>query len=307
MKIAFISNFRDTCGISVYGENLIKYFPEEDIEFHIIPPSNMSYALKQAEGCDITHINFHEGTRYGFSLPEFINTTHLPTILTNHTTTYSIEWFELLTFIITHIPAPQFGEINRVVSQPILDLEFDQESPRKLVLTQAGFPFPWKNYPKICEAAMTLQCNGYKPEILFFMPDTYHYDTHKEIKKCKDIINGDIPATFVTEWLDDVSLVTRMHNEASVAVYYTEEKREGPSASVRLGIAAKIPVVVNKDAYQYQDILDEEGIYPTNNEELAGVIAEAYKQEKYASDLISRQSYAKVGSQYMDIYKEVLR
>lgn len=307
MKVAFISNFYDTCGISIYGENLIKYFPE-DIEFHVIPPSNMEYALEQASDCDLVHINFHEGTGYGFSIPEFLDKIHLPAILTNHTTTYEANWFEKVDILVTHIPHPNFGKKNRVVGQPILDLEFNQNPPQKMVLTQAGFPFPWKNYPKICEAAMNLKDMGCEPELLFFMPDTYHYNTQLEIDKCKKIVDDIIPATYITEWIDDISLVTRMHNEASVAVYYTEEKREGPSASVRLGIAAKIPVVVNGSAYQYQDIVGEPGIFAAydGERELVRTIEEAYHSKKYAADLISRQNYSTVGSQYYEIYKEVL-
>jgi len=305
MKVTFITNWQDSCGIAIYGENLLNHL-SENIEINLVPPSNWEFACSQLVGSDLVHINFHEGLRFGFDLEKFVEEAKkfgFPVILTNHTTLYKAPWFQKLDKIVTHIPNLEFGDKNIVIPQPIWKLELE-EAPRHdyIGITQAGFPFAWKWYDKICESAVKLS-KSHTMLVYLFMPDTYHGHAQMEINRCKSILRGKINYDFYTEWFDDKEIIHRMHQNANVACYYTGEKREGPSASVRMAIAAQLPTIVNGNAYQYQDILNEEGVYPCyQDEDLPDIIQKAYSENKRPLQLIEKQSYEVVAKKYEELW-----
>lgn len=298
MKIALLSNYNEYCGIASYARDLLKYHGQ-GIEY--IP---VQWGDLLPQDYDVLHVNFYHGLGHQLDSYSYIEK---PIILTNHATNYWNNSFNKCRFIVTHELARIYHANNVVIPMGIPEQSFSWEVPEKFVLSQAGFAFPWKNYPAICAASAQLTATGHKNEVKLFMPDTNNSNVYEEILKCQS--QGAESVTFESSWISTDKLIYLLHKEASVLVWYTGgsnggNSSEGPSASVRMALAARRPVVVNAHASQYNGILDAEGVYPVyRDDDLVETILKAHNEQKWARSLILKESFYQTCREYRELYE----
>jgi len=314
LKIALIGNISDTCGIATYGEDLIKYAPDDIQYVPINPNSKLDLAVKMAQNCDLIHLNYYYGIQASFSYLEFLNKTKKPSILTNHATNKPENWFNLVDILVTHeVPDAIYHKRMVKIFHGIPEKDFKYESHPEFVISQAGFPFPWKNFWKTCMAANEISDLGYEIRVKLFMPSTYRQDVRPEIEKCVQVIKSNISMYIDTQWLEEDELIYSLHRDASVISCYTGGSyygngAEGPSGSARLAVASKRPIIVNGNAPQYAGLIGHSGIYPVyKDNDLASSFIMAHKTGGYASDLLMEQSYHQIMRKYQELYCELLK
>lgn len=313
MKVGLVSNFNEQCGISTYAEDLVRY-KNANVEYELIYNTSLVKAVSLANSCDIIHINFYPAVGFGFDFKTFLENVDKKFILTNHSTKFQQEWYKSLSVVVTHLPVISGYFLTRNVHIPhgIPEKNLSNIKPSKLILSQSGFPFAWKNFPVVCKTASILYKNGVDVSVILFMPNTDRSPVDAELLKCKTALNPNIDSKFITDWLDEDILIQRLHDEASVMLHFTSGsvgtiESEGPSGSVRISIASQRPVVLNANASQYVDLLKYDGIYGAySEEELPDLVMKAYTENKTTKDLIEDQSYKKMCDKYYNLYLQEL-
>jgi hypothetical protein len=305
MKVALVTTWEEPCGLFMYSKNLLQYGTDK---YRIINyASSYEQAYEISLSCDVIHVNLYAPI-LSLDITRLLSETQKPTLVTNHRVDTPEIWFALARAVVVHrMPQSQYHPNIHVMPHGIPEKNLPDDDPKSLVLCHAGFPFPWKNHVKICQAANRLHEMWESPRVLLFMPYA-RTDPSPIIEECRRI--SKVPLDIVTDWLDEDNLIPRMHS-ASVMVWYTGESNvnssEGPSGSVGMAIASKRPVVVNGNSSQYAGILNYSGIYPVYLEEhLAETILRAHRNGGYAEELLKEHSWYRVAREYSELYKSII-
>lgn len=305
MKVLFLSNWNDTCGISEYGTNI---FLELNKSSEItISPMDIGQPLEEIVGnsadADIVHLNWQPGVSRVFNPAALVAAVEKPIIYTNHYTHLIEPWHKNLAAMVVHTPIDTKAKVF-YIPMGIIDLDLPDTKLDKLVVGSAGFPFAHKRHDITCLAVNALHRRGIEISVLFFMPETYRTDPHPIISQCKQLL-GDVPSEFVTDWLDEHIVIRRLNSETSVGVYPGESSAIGASGSVRMSLAALRPTVVNSSSNLVKDLLDISGIYSFENiMELADIILEAHNSES-PRKFVKANSYFEAAKKYAQVYKEI--
>jgi len=123
---------------------------------------------------------------------------------------------------------------------PIVDVP-DFKSDGQLRIGTAGFPFLWKRYDVVAEAA-----RKFNAKLIMFGPKNEHFDAGEYLNGIAGHLGGN--AEIVQDWLPVEQIVQTLAT-CDVNIFWFESQKDedqcGQSASVRMGIAAKRPTIIS--------------------------------------------------------------
>lgn len=183
----------------------------------------------------------------------------------------------------------------------------DLRTPTEPRIGTAGFPFPWKRFDVVAEAAKRfgVKCRMIAPRHEF-------YDSKGFIEGIKGHL-GEL-AEVTEDWLP-VDEVVRRLSECTLNIFWYESKvpedQLGQSGSVRMGIAARRPIIISQHRklwtlFGYLDELyiakTEEQVYDYVAEILQG---EIFGNGKRPKRLLQEQGWPTVGEKYHELIERV--
>ncbi len=314
MRVLLISNWSDQCGISMYGNNLLLALNALD-DVEVVPVeigSSSSKLLKATENVDVVHLNHQPYVNRDFYPYEWIDDCTKPIILTNHYSDWIESWYKDLAGVVIHQSETEELQKKlkakvRYIPMGVVNTQLSDSEVEGIAIGQAGLPGPRKKAEEICHAAVELTKRGYDVRVFMIAPLTYKTEPNAHIEEWKEILGEEISLTVITQWLDEYEVIRLLHDNLSICVHPGgAAPSRGSSSSVRLGIAAHRPVVVNAEDVLFKDIIGVEGVYSyIGAENLVDAIIEAYGgvgPEAYAAD----NSYQEIIKKYVSLYKEVM-
>lgn len=178
-------------------------------------------------------------------------------------------------------------------------------TPTEPRIGTAGFPFPWKRFDVVAEAAKRfgVKCRMIAPRHEF-------YDSKEFIEGIKGHLGG--LAEVTEEWLP-VDEVVRRLSECTVNIFWYESKvvedQLGQSGSVRMGIAARRPIIISqhRKLWTLFGYLDELYIAKTE-EQVYEYVAEILKGkmlEKRPERLLQEQGWPATAEKYHELIERV--
>jgi glycosyltransferase involved in cell wall biosynthesis len=307
MKVGLATTWNEPCGIAEYSKNLISSC--QDIDFKILGrPYEATSLIARASDCDVVNFQYESGF-LGIFHPGIMKQFNKPTVLTlhdshpdNNRAVYPftneadvVVVHEKTSDGFIHIPQP-------VISSPVLN-DF---ANYKYAVT-AGFPLPWKGFELLAQATSILV----KKEVLagarFIGPRNPHCDTFSVMNTVKHFLPE---ADYITEWYEQ-SEVIRLMQECPVSVFPYADCKPGISSAVRLGLAARRPIVLSR-CRQFRDLFDYEDEIEfvdgtLSPESLARAITKALESGKYPKRVLEDMSWTKAAQMYKDIYTGLIQ
>ena len=165
----------------------------------------------------------------------------------------------------------------------------------------AGFPFPWKRFDVVAEAAkkFNTRCRMIAPRSDQLDTDLFMEGIAGHIGPLANIYRSWLPAQQV------VSMLAECWANIFWFTSYSPEDQLGQSGSVRLGIAARRPVIISthrklRTLFQYEDELyiagREEDVY----RHLETILA-APERAKRPKRILEEMGWSVVGKQYREL------
>lgn len=239
--VGILSNLHEKCGSADHG----RYLAKELRHYYNVLLSDKGPELS---GCDVVIINWHparikltdEMVRGFQRLGSKVIVIYQNTLGVN--TVERISSLDLADAVITHEPISRPTEVIPVGIWIVKGLAEKVEP----MIGTAGFPFPWKQLEITAGVAKSL---GVKYRL---MAPYYDYDKEAEdlpgyIKGISDIL-GPL-ADIHNEWLP-VEDVIRELSECAVNVFWFNSQGlgalQGQSGSVRIGLAARRPIIISR-------------------------------------------------------------
>jgi len=299
MKILLVTTWEEKCGLAEFSKNLMKSLSAFPVEFQIARVGEDANLYSDTD-CDVIHLGY------------------IPTAPMSST------WFEpsfRATKIIEHhttLPGehPSFPGFDRVVTHHqmpnctyipfgIVEVEGESKPSGGLRIGTAGFPFRHKLIQEICGA--TAEIEG--ASMLLLMPESHHVNAGAQAQECLSIVDGRIPVEIIYDWLSEEEIILKLR-ECDVAIFGSEGDNGGIGGAVRLGIAAKVPVIV-PDAWHFSDIKDYVYSMPLEEfktpAELAKMIRRAASERKDCWTFLLREmGWSVVAQAYYDLYRNCL-
>lgn len=172
--------------------------------------------------------------------------------------------------------------------------------PQQPVVGTVGFPFPWKNYDLLCQAA---ELAGWA--VVLLAPTA----TEDDVKRWQGlnpdtlVITDFLPRQQVTRYLAGCHTTAFLYNCAN----------SGTSGAIRLGLAARRPILALGGCRQFRDLeeLDGEssGIVWLYDGSVSGVANALASSLSWGRGNIVRQahedSWAKLGQKYAALYRSL--
>ena len=309
--VAIISNWDLQCGNAADARDMQR---ELEKEFTVIGLPGNFQAVKEvlsARKVDVALINWHESrVRVTAEDVRWLKSQGIKVILKLQNTTdqYSFNG-DILTesdIVLSHEPVRFDSNKVRAVVIPIGIPEVDCPAPyEEKWIGTAGFPFPWKRFDVVAEAAkkFNVRCR-------MIAPRSDQMDTDKFM----DGIKGHLgPLADIHRGWYDTETVVRMLAECTLNIFwynsYGHEDQLGQSGSVRMGLAAKRPTIISthrklKTLLPYGEelyiCLKEEHVY----EAIAEIFA-APEKARRPKRLLEDMGWNRVGEQYRKLVRDV--
>lgn len=308
MRVALMSTFGQMCGLSEYAANLIRH--SNGVEFEVYEQNRWSFDALMAGKWDVLHVNYANG-QLGCedTVMHVLHRRNHKGVVTQH---LSNEVNNYDTFIssfkkvVVHEKAPD-GSIFIPMGVPEVDLSNElQVGTFFMRIGTVGFPFPWKSLPEVAAACKIL---GLACSII--APETCHANTHaveQQVKSQWHLVDYD------KSWQPFDAVVKKLNqNAVNVFAYNTAGRGPyidvGTSSAVRMGLAARRPVVVTRTCRQFRDLLDyEDEIEFADShhpQHLAEAIQRVLANGKRPNRILKDMSWTTVANQYKSLYQEI--
>lgn len=310
IRVGLVSTFKpEACGHAMYADELMRSTEDPDVEYKIIGrPLNAAAITERIQDCDVVHVN-HAWQLFG-DLNEHViaswKAAGKKTVCTFHESSYEnrsaftvafdrvvVHWKSIDGF--THIP------------DGILDNGHKVEDGKDFIGI-VGFPFDYKNYPLCARIAQTLGA-----KLFAFIPESNHID-YRPVMYQLQLLN---PGCTVITDLRDQEFIIKTFSTCLFTMFPYAHTGSGIGGSVRLGIAAKRPVLIS-NVVRFDDLrtdyADEFYITPTayptfeNTLPVAGRIMEDIDKRtaRIPYRTLEDMNWKKSASRYVEIYKELM-
>lgn len=305
MKILLVTTWNERCGIAEYAKNLVKNC---DVEFSVLSPSFLPSTFISANGfdpeADIVHINYEPGLfPYLTSGLLYAIAAKQRTVMTLHTSTAASNSTPLTRAfhkVIVHERTPDnFVHIpHGIVDYPVKKLLENEMIP---YIGTFGFPFPWKGFAEVTEAAKNI---GLHAKVI--AAESPHWDVHTVAKHLRTI---DPDVAIETDYLSQ-GLIIEILSRCAVNVFAYQGSNSGISGAVRSGLAARRPIVLSR-CRQFRDLFDYEDeitfIEDTNPSAIYhGILQALGNPTKVPNRVLEDMSWTKAGKMYKDVYEGLL-
>lgn len=297
MKIALVTTWDERCGIAEYAKDLVE--SSDGVEWDIIGrPFDINRALQS--DAPIVHVNHEPGL---FSNWDHISVNRLKavgkkTVCTWHTSSYDNRngFTSAFDTVVVHEDTTD-GFIH--IPHGIYDWNGPVES--KDAVATAGFPFPWKGFHQVAEAARDLGI-GFRAMI----PESPHGDANRFKNELLSIHTG---AEIRTDWAPKSEVVPWLA-ECKVQAYCYHGANGGISGAVRLGLATGRATVISQ-CRQFRDLLEHysEEVFTLsqiNGNEIRNRIDEALKKDIRPTRILKDMSWKRCAGLYKQVYESLL-
>lgn len=311
IKVGLVTTWEEPCGHFCYASELVEHVSICDVQFVIIgrpftPQTIIGKALEAQ--CDIVHIN-HANQLFGdlnASHIKHLRSLGIKTVATWHesTTENRSELTVAFDRVVVHqATSDGFARIN----DGIWNFPASGQTYTDFVGI-VGFPFAYKNVEITAEAVAHAGLR-----LKAFLPASHHVDVdpimRAVIAKC--------PGSVVYTGWNEQKQIIREFQSCMMTLFPYAHCGTGIGGSVRLGIAARRPVIISK-VVRFQDLLDGyrdefyviDNPYPRTNEIYNAV--QAVKADlllgyaKVPSRCIADMDWKKSAAAYVQIYQELM-
>lgn len=315
IKVALVTtHLPERCGLATYAEEFIHH-STNDIDFKIIGRPFDGTVLDRIGDVDVVHYN-HVFALFGSVIVDHIRTLRSmgkKTVVTWHESTMDNRnpLTALFDRVVVHHKDTQDGFIyipNGIWNLP--DSFYDPpEDLRTNFIGMAGFPFGFKKFELGAQVAKTL---GMK--LMAFIPESHHIDTHPVAKAIQAICPESL---VVTEYKHQLEIIQRL-STCKFTMSPHDHAGGGISGSVRMGIAARRPVVISR-AGRFSDLVDNYADefyitktgYPTFQEvldEATRLLTDLRNNEaKKPKRVIEDMCWEKCAVSYANIYRSLIQ
>jgi glycosyltransferase involved in cell wall biosynthesis len=303
MKIGFLSPFNWICGISeflrygiYYGLNEeerknITVFARSDTNSIIRPDEDfvkrcwykdnfyqfLNYALDE-NPVDVINIQHEYGLQDTEPLVKaikLIQARGIKVIPTMHTTRYGEDMNKnpitsIADWTITHTET--VGDRVTAITHPFFDMAIDHKASRsrfdaqcntagKFLVCHFGFPYPHKGHKEIIDAVKQI-------DAVLVLVFGKREDTDRNVPNIMNYAQSQgVPTLLIHSWLE-IEQVIDIIAACDVAVFAHPKDTPGQSGAIRIGMAAKVPIVttqanVIKDAWNCLDVCEFDNIAET--------------------------------------------
>lgn len=299
MKVGLVTTWGERCGVAAYSENIVKHLPH--IDWRIIGRDEWGEGFRGvpdiADECDVVHF-MHQGGLMAGLKPEVVWSCGR-TVITRQCIGPE-QVFDAATVKTAHVPIP--GYVFVPLGIPVVDVSgiYEAHAIQKTAPSTvgcAGIPFDGKGH---LEAAQIAHKLGWGVNLV--IPDNPHTGPGmaRYVREyCEE--RGVYPIEIETRWLPEEEVV-RILARSAVNVFYYTRFANGISGAVRLGLAARRPVIVSRHS-QFMDII------PTGCVTVASSIDEVATLVRHhlptPDELVELWGYDKTAKAYEGIYREV--
>lgn len=287
VRILLVTSNREECGVREYGRMLkeeLESLSKNGLDMHdfgdegvdvveYAEPDYAAFYAKFKSSCpyDVIWLNHHAALHASWRENEVVDArafTGLPIVVTQHDTFEELAIMEERGF-------PSFWKVadGLVVHEQVDGLTYAKwlhirylrqgvlppaEKPMMIseqlgrpVVGTVGFPFPWKNFDMLIRAAATA---GWVP--LLIAPGIDEAEASRLQTLALDYGS---PLLLIKHWIDREAVVTALTGCDATAFLYTNGN-SGTSGAIRLGLAARKPLIALTGCRQFRDLWDETAI-----------------------------------------------
>lgn len=302
MRILAVTSWGGACGIANYAEMLRDHLPA-DIEF--VPCSEALDPLACQQDADIIWLNYHRGLHSRWT-PSCVQALNKPCVITFHDTygeappdALTVALHDLADAFIVHEPCEGLPK-QILIRQGVLGWQeawqFDERRP---LLGTCGFNFPWKNFDRLCQ--VTAEAGW----AIYIQSNNATAEDEARWRALNPHLHTD------RAYLTGPQIVSRLAGCDATAFPY-ECANSGTSGAIRLGIAARKPVLAFSGCRQFRDLKDDfkppQIRWCTDFDDLQFRLQRVPIQrcDPGVVYLAERDSWVRHGQRYADVFKSVL-
>ena len=304
LRLLIVSPWQERCGNATYTENLVKGLSQFSVKTTVVPSACDPWGMEW-DNYDVAVFNLIGGMTMHAGWPQaFVDAPAKKVLIHQGTAPQGNRspFTDAFSAVVVHHKevegeAPNF----RYIPHGILEVPRDEPPPDEMVIGSAGFPQPFKGLVEICQAAdLISECR-----VLLVMPESRHANALAVAAACREVLPRE-KLEIIHNWLADTEVVEVL-KKTSVCVFDHIDGAPGTSGCVRMGIAAKRPVIV-PDLWHFRDVRDQAYLCNVSNPgELAGVLIQAHGNGKDTwSGLISEMGWSVVAGEYYELFRSLV-
>ena len=305
-RVALVSNMHEQCGNAAYGRDLVRELQKHFESVFMGHETEVPYPV------DVVIFNWHPA-RVELSPEKILHVKEMgaKTIViyqNSHEERLEIEPGHALSLadaVVTHEPMNSAIDFH-VIPHGIVEVDRLPEVSADMFFGTAGFPFDWKRYDVVAEAA-----RRYNVRCLMIAPKSDQSDTDAFMDGIAGHLGGlaDIRRNWMT-----VDEVVRELAMATLNIFWYQSRCPddmlGQSGSVRMGIAAKRPTIISthrklRTLQRYSDELyiaeTEEDVYNHIDTILSDL-----DNAKRPLNLMKDQGWSHTGAMYAELINTVV-
>jgi hypothetical protein len=310
MRVLLVTTWNERCGIAEYAANLVRHCK---CEFEIVDPVTFMNFGKDVSSFDLVHVNHEPGLYPGmtqYHVQRFCDSK--PAMITLHATQAGYNhgaYIEAFQKIVVH---EQTQDVARWPSKWIyipegIPVAVSLAPTVENTLGTCGFPFPWKGWDEVAYAAKFLNLG-----MIACLPESKHADALAAKRQIESVLGA--KAYIVTEYLPESGVIHHLSRNL-VNVFPYKGHNAGISGAVRMGLAARRPVVVSASR-QFNDLfMYREELYvspQSEGQELYDCIQNAVLDARSGharlpNQVIKDMGWERSARAYMDVYNSIAR
>jgi len=319
MKILAVTSVGGACGIANYAEMALEAVRAADptIQTQCSAEALDPFTDLHLHGRpDVLWLNYHRGLHSRWTprvLQTWMAEKGIPVVITFHDTYGESEpddlarqLHDLADAFIVHEPCvglPKQILIRQGVPAPVTPAYLTRADGRPVgtaggpVLGTCGFNFPWKNFDRLAEVTAEA---GWGLVILS------NNATHEDVARWT-AVNPDIAVR--VGFLPTATMVQYLTGCDATAFPY-ECANSGTSGAIRLGIAARKPVIAFEGCRQFRDIISHRAIWEAQNWGTFPALLQEIPIQRVDPAVVAlatRDSWATQGRRYAEVFRAVCR
>lgn len=281
--------------MAMYTYNVVTNMPG-GVDWGIIAREDWPRLVELSKEYDIVHI-MHHGGLMTWLTPEQVRACGKTVI--SRQCIGSEDVFSAATIKTAHMELDGYRFIPHGI--PVIQMKRYGNPQPELSVGCAGIPFSGKGHFEAVAVAKELDC-----KVRLVIPDTHHTAPVAEDYRgiCDDT---GIPCEILTGWPTEEEVI-RFLSRSTANVFFYTRPANGVSGAVRLGLAARRPVIVS-DHSQFQDIIAKRAVNVADDIDDAVRLVMEYRagqQLIVPANLVDEWGYDKTALMYYDIYGELM-